>query len=519
MSISVKKSIYMLCFALLCIISQIHDSVDGGFTWFFTNSYGWIIAVIIIAQIGVKSLFGTLGKIWTVFSAIMFPFAVWYCRNNSLYIGRAMAYAVDIVIYGLIFIYIFTHLKEIDVKRNMRLFCFIPWVAMLVLMMVSKDEYVWPFFYLIIFSCFFLVPWTGTDILTLFNGAVNGIILGFFLIQGAALVFRPYDILRYSGMFSNPNMNALFYLTTFCGFLCKWYELKLKGTKVIWRIFTMLCTSALIAFTLFTQCRTAVVAEAVVILVFLIVIGNKEKNFILKSVGRAVAVSLFALAFFPVVYGVIRYVPAYFHHPLWFYGEYSGYRVHSWDPIDSEKYVSFEEALDSSLGRVLWFIDFSKEVSENLPSLSLKAYADELGEPALTGEDANDPVKIRTEIWKEYLSRLKWNGNKQEEAGFQLTETYYAPHAHNVFIQVAFEHGIPVGIMFIIFVGAVIFESICMLIKDKERFTSTCVLLFTLAFITFGFFEVNWRAESFPFMLLFISSVILMKRFTKKDLI
>lgn len=46
-----------------------------------------------------------------------------------------------------------------------------------------------------------------------------------------------------------------------------------------------------------------------------------------------------------------RYLPAVFHHPVWFWGEWSEDKVHSWDPWNSEKYVDIDELLETAVGR------------------------------------------------------------------------------------------------------------------------------------------------------------------------
>ena len=57
---------------------------------------------------------------------------------------------------------------------------------------------------------------------------------------------------------------------------------------------------------------------------------------------KGVLLFLVFIAMFLPVYGCARYIPALRHHPIW-YDDYSEEKVHSWDPIDSEKYTSLDE--------------------------------------------------------------------------------------------------------------------------------------------------------------------------------
>lgn len=99
-------------------------------------------------------------------------------------------------------------------------------MLMLVGMAVIRSDYAWPKALLGAFLCFYLIDFREKDLNNLFSGMAEGIILGFFIIQVKAWMYRPYDMFgnmlsRYSGMYSHPNMNALLYLCTYSAVLCK----------------------------------------------------------------------------------------------------------------------------------------------------------------------------------------------------------------------------------------------------------------------------------------------------------
>lgn len=69
---------------------------------------------------------------------------------------------------------------------------------------------------------------------------------------------------------------------------------------------------------------------------------------------QGILLSICIVLLFPVVYGCVRYLPTVLHHPVWFEGEYhEDYSVHSYDPWNSDRYISFEEALENNVGRIL----------------------------------------------------------------------------------------------------------------------------------------------------------------------
>ena len=104
----------------------------------------------------------------------------------------------------------------------------------------------------------------------LFTSLVDGVIIGFFIVQGQAWLHRPYDKIRYEGMYSNCNMNALFYLVVFFAVLCKWYQVKMKKYDLIVRLVCVLLTGILIGLIFLTMSRTSIAIVIIVSLFFLL---------------------------------------------------------------------------------------------------------------------------------------------------------------------------------------------------------------------------------------------------------
>lgn len=99
-------------------------------------------------------------------------------------------------------------------------------------MVIIRSDYSWIKALASAVILFCLTDFKGKDLNNLFYGMVEGIIIGFLLIQLQAWMYRPYDMVRYEGMYSHSNMNALMYLCAYCAVLCKWYLMKLKGNYI-----------------------------------------------------------------------------------------------------------------------------------------------------------------------------------------------------------------------------------------------------------------------------------------------
>lgn len=515
-----KKIFYSFLFSVLCIIDHFHSSIDGGSKLFLTNSYGVIIGLLILVKIGIKPFLKKVYLLWFPFAAVFSFWAVRFAYKRAVYPQQSLAFSTEILIFSLILLYCSINLKgTIDLKKN-RVTLLVVWLLFLIFCICSKNEQSWPIWFLLCFGTMYIIRWNKEDVKVLLSALTNGIILGFFMIQSAAFVFRPYDTLRYTGMYANCNMNALFYVSTMCAFLCKWYELRLEGKAKLLRICCFLFAGAMVSFTIFTECKGAILTEFVLLLVFFIVFEINEKKHLLKIFFRGMAIVAVSAAALPLVYAPMRYLPALFHHPVWFWTEYYTKPVRSWDPIDSDKYISFDDAIESSLGRLLWFVDVTEKTIGKLPGFSLEVYAYSEDEPILTGDDVFDPIKIRTGIWKYYLSQWNFRGHKISEAGVWLTADYEAPHAHNAFIQMGYENGIFAGILFMVLIVSNIVIGVKLICQNQEgnSFFGVTLLLFTVSFIVFGFVEINWNPESLPFMILFVLGLLTMKKIDENDI-
>jgi hypothetical protein len=211
----------------------------------------------------------------------------------------------------------------------------------------------------------------------------------------------------------------------------------------------------------------------------------------------------------PIVYGAIRYTPTVHLHPLYFEGEYSTARIQPGEPADSEKYISFEHAMETNIGRLFYILPKFKDFFDSF--LTIKVYAssfEEFNEPdyIFTKEEVIvgiDPLELRREIHRYYFERLNLQGHSNDYEGAPISVYTTAPHAHNVFIQMAFLYGIPSGILFILMILAFI-PGCVSLIKSDDDFLACVISCYIIAFVVFGFFEIDWMCGQLPFSMLFI---------------
>jgi hypothetical protein len=207
---------------------------------------------------------------------------------------------------------------------------------------------------------------------------------------------------------------------------------------------------------------------------------------------------------FPVCFSVSRYLPPVFHHPVWFWGEWSEDKVHSWDPWDSEKYTDMNEIITNAIGRITESV---KNFMEHSPLLlKVNAEEDTRAEAAVlkTTEEWQDGITVRKTIYTYYLEHLNLLGHPYEEQGFQLTSNYWIGHAHNIYLQYGTDFGIPMMILFILLILIGIFRG-SKNISTKNIPDGMAAQFFVIIPAMFGLFEYSWGVSSLSITMLFIA--------------
>lgn len=502
---SARRLVYALCFLLFCVIDQRCKSIPG--KWVFRDLTGVVMAVIILSHYRphdfrkwkVPHLIWT--AVWIIGAPIAFIFGGYTDAVKDIRM-EWWAIAPGVVLFGYILINTFGSVILEKKYPKMNLKYGAVWLIMMLLMIVSRSTYLWPFCYLVMFGCFYLTDYSQEEKNDLFQGMLDGIILGFFVLQGWCFVFRPYDVVRYYGAYNNPNLNALFYVFVLAAIFAKIiYTAKHHSSKGV-RLFYWVGAGALLSFELLTIGRMGWLTA--IFLVFAFIRFMMKIQMSKKWWKNLMALILSVCLTFPLCFSAVRYLPPLFHHPVWFPGEWSERRVHSWDPWDSEKYIELDEYVDAAVGRIVVSI---KNVMQHSPFV-LKVDAEELqpadSEPVLTREEGSDGFIVRITIYKYYFDHLNFWGHSYEEQGFFLIENYWIYHAHNIFLQYGTDFGIPVMILFtvLIFWGASLLGR---QYKQQKSVSAAAYWMFLLIPAVFGLFEYSGGTGSLSILMMFVA--------------
>ena len=520
-----RRILYSICFICLVFIDWIRGSQSGIYWQTAINLTGMLMAVVILGHFRWK---GEAPKPYLLWMGLwllgsLAGYGIWRVHPGKVFLSQYFAAAVSVLFVGIAAVRIWRERKALEENNLGNSFLLACWVILSVLMSCSRLGEIWQIWYAAVFLLFYMVEFAEEERRDLWDSLADGLIIGFFMLQIFAYGFRPYDELRYKGAFGNCNMNALFYLVTYIALLyrshgMRWRERQEKltvtwkrklGKAILW-----ILEAGIWGFLFLTMTRTALLAIIVITIIYGVIefhVIYREKFGILILRGAALVLS--ALVIFPAVYLTVRYLPTILHHPVWFGGEYSVDKVHSFDPANSDKYVSWEELFGGMSERFRTGSDTGKETEDAgnaRTAFPLLVSAEVTGEMfsgseeyLLTGEAANSSARIRLEIYKLYLKNMNLTGHELEEGYFQITEDYHAWHAQNIFLQVGFYYGIVAGILFLIVIAGLGVQAFVLAYR-KHRCEDLLPLLVWLLFVGYGMLECVWYPGQTIFLLIYL---------------
>lgn len=492
-----RRILYSICFCAFCVIDQRIRTAYGGNGWLetFRDLTGVVMAVLILSHYRSDDFrkWKIPYLLWTVAGIIGGIAAFLWGMKNQRSMNDWTVIILDVFLFGYIGIHMVIDfaVEKKRVKLNRKYACV--WLLMMLLMIFSKSDLVWPVFYLIMFGCFYLTDYDKAEREELLQGMLDGIILSFFLLQGLAFVFRPYDEVRYKGIYFNTNTNALFYVEVLAAVLSKLlYTVRKNACKWL-KLYYWLGAGVVLAFLFMTVGRMGWVTAFILILVFLW--AGKAGEFKRGILKRGLILVLCACLTFPLCFGAARYLPPLFHHPIWYGNEWNENRVHSWDPWDSEKYVSLDELMEFALGRIWGSIGILLDHSPFM----LNADAAESQEGAISPvDDAKVSMDERMRIYKYYASHLTLWGNAKKENG------EWGYHGHNIFLQFGTDFGIVALGVFVILYGWGLILFIRRFRRDRDE-EHIVWLLFFLITLLHGLMENVWGVGSITVLMMFFA--------------
>lgn len=500
-----KYTLYFLCFVALNLIEFLRNTQPGNIWSAAANCTGLVMMVIIFSQLPIREFLRPVNYIYTFVCIAAMGIIYWHWMHHAgeYYFGQMVTAVMNIWWLGLVVPYLFRKVIE-EKKIPLRIGALgWTWILFTIWSVISVAGRWWPIWFLLMFGSFYFIRFSKEDKAALVDAMIDGIIASFMVIQGYAFLFRPYDIVRYSGAFDNCNMMSLYYLVVYCMVLFKIHLLHVRKAHVGWKIFYLLGAGVLLGFQFLTICRTAWLDAAVVTFCYGLVVLRRAWGYrIGKVIARGCLLVLVMLITFPVVFLSVRWLPTIHPHPIWYEGEWNEKRVHSWDPADSEKYIELDEFLEAVMGR---FYEITEYWDARNPFL-LHAYANPIyREEDVIPEPSHGTRVGRDVYFKVYWEHSTWLGHPKEDGHYFLEESkVYMWHGQNLWIQIEYYFGYPAGVLLAVLIVLTLRKA-----RRKAKEVETDALagipfIICVAYFVFGITEVVWNPGQLILTLLFI---------------
>lgn len=385
------------------------------------------------------------------------------------------------------------------------------------------------------FSLFYLTYGMWEHKERLLVNVCRGVILQFMLSTGYALLHRPYltfRTARYTHIFHTVTITATYLTIVECAAIVILLSKLSKSRKLkdFWKEAVLF--GVVSSYMLFTMSRTAFFAVGVTLLFAVIVMASGKKKEKWKSIGRSFGVMVLAVVVcLPVTFTMQRTIPVLVSDPYVY--EIESYvdealrgrklnsvefmRVGRFIDVFAEKIFSIPEGTFDIYGEIA---EYERTHVNGIEISELEAMGDEgpeegYGEDVSAKEDftetdltdtvleetvleevdprQEDPQKEdytngRIDIFRSYIEQLNMTGH--EEMGAVLMDGSIATHAHNIYLQVAYDHGIPVGILFVVTGLGTFITSLLYYNRKKDKITYAALpVVVTLAVAVAGMVE------------------------------
>ena len=287
-----------------------------------------------------------------------------------------------------------------------------------------------------------------------------------------------------------------------------------EGKKWI-QVLCFLFSGAMIAFCLLTICRTALVTMFVTGFFYVMFADFNSLKFKAGKVFRKLVLYFGVVCIsVPITFASVRYLPPIFHHPVWYDGEYSKYKVHSFDPWNSEKYVSWEKYLSWLTSRFSPYI--RKFLGEDQAGIAVvQASSFTIGNKTFSKDseeyDKYSSVLLRLAFWEYYIRNGTLEGHHASE-GHEIQNFNYVWHTQNIFVQFWYYYGIPSAILLLVIIAIVIFIAVKEMLMGRDE--ALICLLYVLFWSVYGLSEAVWYPGQMILFLAFFTPKFL-QQFSK----
>ncbi len=338
----------------------------------------------------------------------------------------------------------------------------------------------WPIYLVCSFGLFYLNMAAWDKKAMLLRNIGNGILLHFGATAIYCLLHRPYmffQYYRYPFIFHTVTVTGVYLALVVCAALVKFLDAysRCPRLRAVYRELFLLGVSS--AYLVFTLSRTGYLAVLVVaVIVVPVVCFSLQHRW--RSMAHSIGMMLLALLVcFPITFTAQRILPAVVARPILHeIEELPTVIVHGRD-MDSYYYITIQRFIqvfqmkilgipeEESLRAVYMVSDAGDQMKDGLYLADteeiLLASAQDVPVEAPAQEETIDDEAAgtngRLNIFRLYYRNLNKVGH--DDMGIMEPNGNFIAHAHNIYLQVAYDHGICVGIAFLILGAGTLIQS------------------------------------------------------------
>ena len=418
-------------------------------------------ALAILCGFAKEELFNVYQLVYIVLAA---GACIRYCvqrgaDEESLILARGTA--VAFALWGMVAVNVLYHLF-LNIRKKRNIFKNISPVYSIMLLLLlaefirSRNGKQWPVTWACLWILFALRLLDRGGRERYLSNFVNGVFLHFVGICIYAWLHRPfhfYTHTRYPGVFHTVTSSAVYdcfvLVLALAVFLVKYARTKKISLclKELW-VFGLAG-----GFMLLTASRTGLYAAAALAVMLIVVTSFTEfKDGILKALLRTGLLLLTLAGFFVGTFTACRIIPAVYNKPQTFEIEWFQDSIKEGEDWNSFRYITVRKFL-AVFDAKLTYYDKEHTAQEAAVSETQEGVTG-FSSPELTEEKEGiggnaDYTNGRMDIYKKYLSLLDWKGHR--DVAVQGDNGKMIAHAHNAYIQVAYDFGIGAGIYFLLF--------------------------------------------------------------------
>lgn len=515
-----KRILQVILFSLLPIVDFGRTSTNEWQMMLSAQFVGMVLAGVMVLHYGIKRFVKWYNLLWIGAAGIaIYTMPYWFYEEaiKYHYLYETWFAIVNIAFIGMIvtqaLIDVFQKSRPISLKKIDKgsILLFVLWFLYILSATLMRDNSFRPEFDLIYFGVFYFVSFTKEELKELFDDLLNGILLGFSVLQVIAFFFRPYvdGFMRYRGMYYNSNFYDLMCLLVLAAVLFKLTQ-SARNKVGLWRYaLWLLYYGVVFSLIVLSIGRMSILLAVGITVVYGFIIYICEKISWKEIAKKAGALFIAICIALPLTFLAISYLPRVLDRPIIYQGE----EKLLGDLSKQDNYVSADEVFDALAGRFAKLVDQSEEdvVKEEPKSEDVEPMDPDWENKTyyLTTKEYSG-VELRTAIWRTYVDELNMTGHTEEHWHLWVSPYFEAWHPHNVFLMQLYVYGIPVGSVFVIWIIFYLCMSFKCIVSDKKQESFRYTFFVILLLFGFGTFDTCWmNGQMFWVLLMFMQKYLL----------